>query len=51
MAKDRVGARIDDRTLPDYEARSFEAKGFFPAPMSRVPPDRPKGEPASFCVS
>ena len=47
----RTGCEIDASVLPDYVARSFEAGGFFPAPMSRAPQDRRQSDPASFCVS
>ena len=47
----RAGCEIDASPLPDYVARSFEAGGFFPAPMSRAPQDRRQSDPASFCVS
>ena len=50
-ARCAAGCEIDGRVLPDYVARSFEAGGFFPAPMSRSPPERRHGVPASFCVS
>ena len=47
----RRSSEIDGEELPDYVARSFEARGFFLAPMSRFPPERRHGVPASFCVS